>query len=118
MQHLVSGMVESAVDKTLRSLQNCKQHNGVWLNKYTALAAEIGINSDLAEKDATTFDRDVRVKLLDTLTANINKRYNYTSKWKVTFHSDYTFIFTAVVLRHCFIYVCSEIVSFQYSITK
>ena len=76
MQHRVSGMVESAVDKTLRSLQNCKQHNGIWLNKYTALAAEIGINSDLAEKDATTFDRDLRVKLLDTLTANINKRYN------------------------------------------
>ena len=76
MQHHVSGMVESAVDKTLWSLQNCKQHNGVWLSKYEALSAEIGIDRDLAEKDATTFDRDVRGKLLDTLTANINKRYN------------------------------------------
>ena len=59
-------------------------------------------NSDLAEKRATTFDRHAREKVLDTLTANINKRYIMNIKWKATFHSNYTSM-CAACEKHRFI---------------
>ena len=67
-------MVESAVDKCQRSLQQTKQQDGLWLRKYAIIAAEVGIETEVAEREAETFDNDMRSRILQTLSDNIKSR--------------------------------------------
>ena len=70
----VSGMVESVVDRCQRALEHNKEYDGLRMQKYNTIAEQVGIDSLVADKEAAIFDENMRSKVLQTLSENINTR--------------------------------------------